>query len=84
MTLAALRTRSLALGFALGGLVTFALGFSAPRAAAPADWDYQVEVDVDAKNIKELTKDGWEFVGYLGTSVRGANADETLWRRERK
>jgi len=84
MTLASQRTRTLALGFALGALATLALGFAAPRPATPADWEYQVLVDVDAKDITSMTKDGWEFVGYLGTSVRGANADETLWRREKK
>ena len=80
MTLAMLRPRTLALGFALGSLATLALAFAPPR----ADYEYQVLVDAEAKVITGLTKDGWEYVGYLGTSVRGANADETLWRREKK
>jgi hypothetical protein len=81
MTTSALRSRTLVPGFALGVLAVLALGFAAPRAAGPADLEYKIVVDPTEKEIQELAKDGWEYAGYLGVSIRGANADETLWRR---
>ncbi|HVS18646.1 MAG TPA: hypothetical protein VMT18_08615 [Planctomycetota bacterium] len=84
MTPATLRPRSLVLGFALGSIATLALAFAAPRAAGPADMEHKIVVDIESKDIDEMAKDGWEYAGYLGVSVRGENADETLWRRPRK
>lgn len=84
MTHATQRNRTLALGFALGSLVTLALGFAAPRTATRADYEYKIMVDIESKDIDSMAKDDWEYVGYMGVSIRGANADETLWRREKK
>lgn len=84
MTRATLGPRTLVLGFALGGIATLALGTATPRAGVPADMVYRIEIDVTEKAINEMTKDGWEFVGYLGVSIRGDNADETLWRRPKE
>ena len=84
MTLATLRPRSLVLGFALGAIATLALSFAAPQAAGPADMEYKIVIDVEVKDIEGMAKDDWEFVGYLGVSMRGENSDETLWSRPKK
>jgi len=84
MNTATLRPRSIVIGIALGSLAVLALGFAAPQAAGPVDLEYRIAVDVEAKDLEELAKDGWEYAGYLGVSVRGENSDETLWRRPRQ
>jgi hypothetical protein len=44
--------------------------------------EYRLVVDVEEDEISKMTKDGWEFAGYLGQSVVGDRVDETLWKRK--
>ena len=48
------------------------------------EWEYDIKTDVDVREVAKLAKDGWTFGGYLGTSMKGASSDETLWRRPKK
>jgi len=48
---------------------------------APLSWNYKIVEDVKAKDLEDLAARGWEFVGYLGQSTKGAGTDETLWRQ---
>lgn len=47
----------------------------------PASYEYQILIDVEGDELKGLAKEGWEYVGYLGESKKGAGSDESLWRR---
>lgn len=51
------------------------------KAAEETKYEYQIIIDVEEDAIGSMAKKGWEFVGYLGQSKKGAGADETLWRR---
>ena len=68
-------------GCALGLMVLVAMG---QKPVAGEKWEYSVETDVGPKDIGKLTAGGWVYEGYLGTSVKGAAIDETLWRRPKK
>lgn len=74
-----LHPRSLLLGFAVAVLAFVTLGQKAPE--KETKWEYQVVLDVDDDDVAELSKDGWSYVGYLGTGIQGTGSDETLWRR---
>ncbi|MBL8858948.1 MAG: hypothetical protein JNL28_10615 [Planctomycetes bacterium] len=60
------------------------LAMSQKPAAATATFEYKIGVDLDDGDIKKLASEGWEYVGYLGTSPRGASTDETHWKRPAK
>ncbi len=74
----AVHPRSLVLGIALA-LVPATAFVQKERDAG--DWEYTIVTDVSEKDTEKLKKDGYEFVGYLGQSVKGTGSDETLWRR---
>lgn len=58
---------------------------SAQNATKPAPaWEYKMMTDVNEQSLKSLTEDGWEYVGYLGTGVKGIGTDETLWKHPKK
>ena len=69
----------------LGILSTALVGTTLASTPAPTQddekWEHQILLDVQEDDLEDLAKDGWEFAGYLGVSKRGANTDETLWRR---
>lgn len=65
-----------------GAALTAVLGLCmAQQPPAPAGFEYSIHLDVDEDMLTELSADGWEFVGYLGQSRKGASSDETLWRK---
>ena len=82
MKLVRLHPFSLCVGCVFAAVVFFAM--SQKPAAGKAGFDYKVQVDLDDSDIAKLAADGWEYVGYLGTSSKGASMDETLWKRPTK
>jgi len=76
-----LRPLSVFAGFALALVVVITMG-QGPVAADK--WEYRIETDVKEKDVASLASDGWIYEGYLGTSMKGATSDETLWKRPKK
>lgn len=76
-----LRPLSLVTGLAVILLALVALG---QQPAATEKWEFKILTDVNEKEATKLANDRWNFVGYLGISVRGSGSDETLWRRPAK
>jgi hypothetical protein len=68
-------------GLGLAAVAFVGLGL---RSGPVADeWEYRIENDVDAKDVDGLARDGWEFAGYLGSGIKSADNDETLWRKKK-
>jgi hypothetical protein len=59
-------------------MVMIAMG---QKPVAADKWEYRIETDVTVKDVASLASDGWVYEGYLGTSMKGASSDETLWKR---
>jgi len=70
---------SLLAGAGLALLAFVSLGQAA--GSAPATFEYKIVDDVEAKELDQLSTEGWEFVGYLGQGKKGNGNDQTLWRR---
>lgn len=81
MNRSSLHARSAGLGALAATAVLLALAAARPQADPATKWETRIVLDVEQDEAADLLKDGWEFVGYLGVSKRGANTDETLWRR---
>jgi len=65
-------------GLAAGALLVASVS---PPQGGTAKTEYKIVTDAEAEDIGRLAKEGWEYVGYLGTSKRGASIDEVLWRK---
>lgn len=76
-----LHAPSLLLGALASSLALVTIAAGPASVTPPEKWEHKIVLDVEEDDVDELAKDGWEFVGYLGVSKRGANTDETLWRR---
>jgi hypothetical protein len=75
-----LHAPSLFAGFGLAVVVFLGMGqIPMPQSNA----HYRIVDDVRAAELEKLADEGWEFEGYLGRGVKGADNDETLWRRGR-
>jgi hypothetical protein len=74
--------------FLAGGVAALAITALAqtpsPSAAAASKWEYQIVEDVERDRLSELSREGWEYAGYLGIGVKGGGNDQTLWRRAAK
>ena len=78
-----LHARSLLIGLAASAGLVLVLAALPPQGPDQAGWSYQILLDVEDKQLQELSDGGWEFAGYLGVSKRGSNTDETLWRKRK-